>query len=51
MINIDTETYNKNTEWFKIAYNNLVEKQKLEDSIKESYYTEKHHIIPKVYGR
>lgn len=49
---IDTETYNKNTEWFKIAYNNLVEKAKTRglNKRKLGYYTEKHHIIPKCIG-
>ena len=52
MINIYTETYNKNTEWFKIAYNNLVEKAKTRglNKRKLGYYTEKHHIIPKCMG-
>ena len=52
MINIDTETYNKNTEWFKIAYNNLVEKAKTRGLNKRKlwYYTEKHHIVPKCMG-
>lgn len=49
---IDTETYNKNTEWFKIAYNNLVEKAKTRglNKRKLGYYTEKHHIVPKCMG-
>ena len=49
---IDTDIYNKNTEWFKIAYNNLVEKAKTRglNKRKVGYYTEKHHIIPKCMG-
>ena len=47
-----TNIYLNNTRWFKKTYDNLIKKASSRglDKKKLSYYTEKHHIIPRCRG-